>query len=384
MKLAAGSIVSPDEAEPLCWHLLKNLASARGCDNDLPMTISKTKPALNPAHRLAVAPMMDWTDRHCRVFHRMLAPAAMLYSEMVTADAIIHGDREMLLRGHHCDGGDDAVTLQLGGSDPSRLAEAVRLAAPYRYAEYNLNVGCPSDRVQSGRFGACLMAEPELVRDCLKAMQDAAEGRPVTVKCRIGIDDMDAETGLDTFIGSVAESGIGHVIIHARKAWLKGLSPKENREIPPLDYDRVQRLAHRFPDLNISINGGITGVDQAAEMAEVFDGVMIGRAAYQQPFTLARMAAVIQPDDTAGDVADRFDVARRMADYAARETAAGTRLIAITRHMLGLMSGLPGARAWRRRLSEDARGMNDAAAADLIRHATDQIESEIAARKVAA
>ena len=283
-----------------------------------------------------------------------------------------------------CDGSDDAVTLQLGGSDPSRLAEAVRLAAPYRYAEYNLNVGCPSDRVQSGRFGACLMAEPELVRDCLNAMQDAAEGRPVTVKCRIGIDDMDAETGLDTFIGSVAESGIGHVIIHARKAWLKGLSPKENREIPPLDYDRVQRLAHRFPDLNISINGGITAVDQAAEMAEVFDGVMIGRAAYQQPFTFARMAAVIQPDDTAGDVADRFDVARRMADYAARETAAGTRLIAITRHMLGLMSGLPGARNWRRRLSEDARGMNDAAAADLIRHATDQIESEIAARKVAA
>ena len=341
------------------------------------------KPALNPAHRLAVAPMMDWTDRHCRVFHRMLAPAAMLYSEMVTADAIIHGDRELLLRGHHCDGSDDAVTLQLGGSDPSRLAEAVRLAAPYRYAEYNLNIGCPSDRVQSGRFGACLMAEPGLVRDCVNAMQDAAAGRPVTVKCRIGIDDMDPETGLDTFIGTVAESGIGHVIIHARKAWLKGLSPKENREIPPLDYDRVRRLAQSFPDLNISIDGGITAVDQAAAMAADFDGVMIGRAAYQQPFTLARMAAAIQHDDAA-ETPDRFAVARRMADYAAQETAAGTRLIAITRHMLGLMAGLPGARAWRRRLSEDARGMNDAAAADLIRHATDQIESEIAARKVAA
>ena len=215
------------------------------------------------------------------------------------------------------------------------------LLPPYRYAEYNLNVGCPSDRVQSGRFGACLMAEPELVRDCLIAMQDAAGGRPVTVKCRIGIDDMDPETGLDTFIGTVAESGISHVIIHARKAWLKGLSPAENREIPPLDYDRVRRLAARFPDLHISINGGIATVEQAAAMAADFDGVMIGRAAYQQPFTLARMAAAIQPHDAAGDVPDRFAVARRMADYAARETAAGTRLIAITRHMLGLMSGLP-------------------------------------------
>lgn len=334
---------------------------------------------INPAHRLAVAPMMDWTDRHCRVFHRMLAPSAMLYSEMVTADAIIHGNRDMLLSGHHQDGRDDAVTLQLGGSDPSKLAEAIRHAAPYHYAEYNLNVGCPSDRVQSGRFGACLMAEPELVRDCLRAMQDTADGRPVTVKCRIGIDDMDAEAGLDHFIDVIAESGISHVIIHARKAWLKGLSPKENRDIPPLDYDRVQRLAARLPDLAISINGGITTVDQASAMAAQFAGVMVGRIAYQQPFILGRMAAAIQGHDPA----DRFAVARKMADYAEDQCIKGTRPIAITRHMLGLMAGLPGARGWRRSLSEDARDA-DQAAGDLIRKATDRIEHEIASRQVAA
>lgn len=324
--------------------------------------------------------MMDWTDRHCRVFHRLLAPRAMLYTEMVTAEAIIHGNRDMLLGGHHQDGSDDAVTLQLGGSDPARLAEAVSLARLYHYAEYNLNVGCPSDRVQSGRFGACLMAEPGLVRDCVAAMQDAAKDRPVTVKCRIGIDDMDPEAGLDEFIATVSESGIRHVIIHARKAWLKGLSPKENREIPPLDYDRVRRLKDRFSDLAISINGGIATLEEAKHLAADFDGVMIGRAAYQAPFTLATMAAQLQNHDRA----DRFAVARKMADYARAETTRGTRLIAITRHMLGLMAGLPGARAWRRSLSEDARGLGDAAAADLIHQATDTIERLIADREVAA
>ena len=335
---------------------------------------------LNPAHRLSVAPMMDWTDRHCRAFHRMLAPKAMLYSEMVTADAIIHGDRSMLLAGHHQDGSDSAVTLQLGGSDPDKLAQAVRLAEPFNYAEYNLNVGCPSDRVQSGRFGACLMAEPALVRDCIWAMQDAAKDRPVTVKCRIGIDDMDPEKGLDEFIGKITETSIGHVIIHARKAWLKGLSPKENREIPPLDYDRVRRLMKTFPDLHVSINGGITDAEQAVLLADEFAGVMIGRTAYQQPFTLAQMAAGIQHHNPV----DRFDIARQMADYARDYTGKGTRLIAITRHMLGLMAGLPGARGWRRTLSEDARRADHSAAADLILEATDRIETEIAARKVAA
>ena len=343
---------------------------------------------------------MDWTDRHCRVFHRMLAPHAALYSEMVTADAIIHGDRDRLLAGHHTDhhGADDAaddaagandaanadaVILQLGGSDPEKLARAITLAAPYHYAEYNLNVGCPSDRVQSGRFGACLMAEPELVADCMAAMAETAGATPVTVKCRIGIDDMDSETGLTHFVETVAKSGVQHFIIHARKAWLKGLSPKENRTIPPLDYDRVMRLKKAFPHLNFSINGGITKVEDAAEFARMFHGVMVGRAAYQTPFTLAEMAAAIYGHDTP----DRMAVAMAMADYADKECAKGTKLIAITRHMLGLMHGLPGAKAWRRSLSEEARGKDsrgEDASADVIRRATTQLITEINARTLAA
>lgn len=328
------------------------------------------------AHRLSVAPMMDWTDRHCRVFHRMLAPDAMLYSEMVTADAIIHGDRDRLLKGHHTEMG-DPVALQLGGSEPAKLAEAIAIAAPYNYAEYNLNVGCPSDRVQSGRFGACLMAEPQLVRDCMAAMMAAADV-PATVKCRIGIDDMDPEQGLDDFIKTVADAGVEHFIIHARKAWLNGLSPKENRSIPPLDYDRVARLQDRFPSLNFTINGGITEVDLAAEMASNFHGVMIGRAAYQTPYMLAQISSRI----FGNDLPDRMDIALKMADYADLQYAQGTRLIAITRHMLGLMNGLPGARAWRRALSEDARG--DDANPNVIRDATSALQKTITAIKAAA
>ncbi|XDZ65058.1 tRNA dihydrouridine(20/20a) synthase DusA [Alphaproteobacteria bacterium LSUCC0684] len=328
-------------------------------------------------HRLAVAPMMDWTDRHCRVFHRMLAPSAMLYTEMVTADAILHGDRDRLLCGHHQEAG-DAVVLQLGGADPEALAAAIRLARPYGYMEYNLNVGCPSDRVKSGRFGACLMAEPALVAALTAAMIDAAEGRPVSVKCRIGIDDMDPEEGLDRFIETVASSGVRHFIIHARKAWLNGLSPKENRTIPPLDYDRVARLAKSFPELSFSLNGGITRADAARDLGEGFAGVMIGRAAYQTPHELALMAAAIQGDGRA----DRFAIARAMADYAEMEQEKGTRLIAISRHMLGLMSGLPGARAWRRTLSEDAR--EETADAGVIREATDRLEARIHAQQDAA
>ena len=343
--------------------------------------------AQSASHRLSVAPMMDWTDRHCRVFHRMLAPHAALYSEMVTADAIIHGDRDRLLAGHHMAGEavdqTDAVILQLGGSDPKKLAQAIGFAAPYHYAEYNLNVGCPSDRVQSGRFGACLMAEPELVAACMAAMKDAAGDIPATVKCRIGIDDMDPEQGLNRFVETVAKSGVDHFIIHARKAWLNGLSPKENRTIPPLDYDRVMRLKKAFPHLNFSINGGITKVEDAAEFARIFHGVMVGRAAYQTPFTLAEMAAAIYGHDTA----DRMAVAMAMADYADKECANGTKLIAITRHMLGLMHGLPGAKAWRRSLSEEARGKDsrgEDASADVIRRATTQLITEINARTLAA
>ncbi|MCE2516310.1 MAG: tRNA dihydrouridine(20/20a) synthase DusA [Alphaproteobacteria bacterium] len=329
------------------------------------------------AHRLSVAPMMDWTDRHCRVFHRLLAPEAMLFSEMVTADAIIHGDRDRLLMGHHTDQG-DPVALQLGGSDPQKLAQAITLAAPYRYSEYNLNVGCPSDRVQSGRFGACLMAEPELVRDCMTAMITAAGDTPVTVKCRIGIDDMDPETGLDTFVETVARSGVRQFIIHARKAWLNGLSPKENRTIPPLDYDRVMRLRDKFRGLDISINGGINEREQAVALEQKFSGVMIGRAAYQTPYLLAQMSAAIYGHD----VADRFAVAMAMADYADARHAEGVRLIAITRHMLGLMNGLPGAKAWRRALSEEARGED--ADGEVIRAATSRLQDSLTSTENAA
>lgn len=312
--------------------------------------------------------MMDWTDRHCRFFHRLLVPSSMLYSEMVTGDAIIHGDRQRLLAGHHSTQESDHVALQLGGSNPDRLAEAVSLAKPYHYAEYNLNVGCPSERVQSGCFGAALMAEPELVKDCVAAMMEAAGTTPVSVKCRLGIDDMDIEDGLNRFVEIVADSGVEHFIIHARKAWLKGLSPKENRTIPPLDYDRARRLKADFPNLKISINGGITNATEAKEMANNFDGVMVGRAAYQTPYVLAQMSARVFGHDPIS----QMEAARKMADYAEEQCLNGTPLIAITRHMLGLMNGLAGARRWRRALSEDAR--IEGATPSLIRIATDQLE----------
>ena len=336
------------------------------------------QPADMSHHKLAVAPMMDWTDRHCRAFHRRLAPKAMLYTEMVTADAVIHGDRDRLLGGEHQATGDPATALQLGGSEPGGLAEAIRLAEPYGYAEYNLNVGCPSDRVQSGRFGACLMAEPELVAECARAMIGAAGERPVTVKCRIGIDDMDPEEGLDRFVDAVAGAGVRHFIVHARKAWLDGLSPKENRTIPPLDHDRVRRLRDARPDLAVSVNGGITGVDGAVRLAGEFAGVMVGRAAYERPHTLAEMAAAVHGHECA----DRFEVARAMAGYAEEAMAGGAHLFAVTRHMLGLMAGLPGARAWRRTLSEGARGPSTGP--ELILAATAAVEAEIQSRDLAA
>jgi tRNA-dihydrouridine synthase A len=297
--------------------------------------------------RLCVAPMMDWTDRHCRYFLRQLAPDARLFTEMVTAEALIHGDLDRLL-GYSA--AESPLVLQLGGSQPDRLARAVARAAPWGFAEINLNVGCPSDRVQSGKFGACLMAEPELVAACCRAMMDETNV-PVTVKCRIGIDDMDAETGLDRFVDTVASAGVSVFYLHARKAWLNGLSPKENRTIPPLDYDRARRLATRRGDLSVILNGGLETADQA--IAEMYGcaGVMIGRAAYRTPYVLAEMAQRIF-----GRVPPRRDhVALAMAEYADTMTKTGVPLHSITRHMLGLYAGQSGAKYWRRQLGENAR-----------------------------
>ncbi len=292
--------------------------------------------------------MMDWTDRHCRVFHRQMTRRAMLYTEMVTAPAVIHGPRDRLLA-HYA--AEHPVALQLGGSDPGELAQAVRLAAPFGYDEINLNVGCPSDRVQSGCFGAVLMERPGLVADCLSAMQQASPV-PVTVKCRIGVDDQDSETVLPDFIDRVSRAGVGHVIIHARKAWLKGLSPKENREVPPLDYPLVVAMKRAFPHLTISINGGITSLDQAkAFLDQGLDGVMLGRAAYHDPASVLIGADALWGDTFAPDPVSVVDA---MRPYIADHLAKGGRLHQITRHMLGLFHGQPGARGWRRVLSDQA------------------------------
>jgi tRNA-dihydrouridine synthase A len=302
------------------------------------------------AHRLSVAPMMDWTDRHCRFFHRQMTRRAMLYTEMVTAPAVIHGPRDRLL-GHA--GAEHPVALQLGGSDPAELAQAVRIAAPYGYDEINLNVGCPSDRVQSGCFGAVLMERPALVADCVAAMLDESTV-PVTVKCRIGVDDQDPEVVLPDFIEKVSAAGVRHVIIHARKAWLKGLSPKENREIPPLDHGLVLRMKARFPHLTICINGGITTLDQAQGLLESgLDGVMIGRAAYHDPGHALTGADRLWGEAFAPEALAVIDA---MRPYIADHLANGGRLHQITRHMLGLFQGRPGARGWRRVLSEGSGG----------------------------
>ena len=336
------------------------------------MMIDRTSPQ-TPDRRLCVAPMMDWTDRHCRHFHRHIAPDALLFSEMVTADAVLHGDRDRLLGQAAQDlAAGVPVALQLGGSDPEKLAEATRLAIGYGYGEINLNVGCPSDRVQSGRFGACLMAEPALVAECVTAMKTATE-LPVTVKCRIGIDDMDPEAGLDAFVDAIADAGVGVIYLHARKAWLNGLSPKENRDIPPLDYDRAARLAMRRSDLEVILNGGLdTAVTALAEMPR-FAGLMLGRAAYRTPMILAELAQSL----TGTAMPSRHDVAGLMADYADSCVAEGVPLHAVTRHMLGLYHGQRGARLWRRRLGEEARDRRDGGA--LIREAAAACE-ELATR----
>jgi len=300
------------------------------------------------ARRFSVAPMIDWTDRHCRYLHRLLTRDALLFTEMITSAAIVHGDAHRHLRLNPEEG---LVALQLGGSDPAQLAEAVRIAGDYAYAEINLNVGCPSDRVQSGKFGACLMAEPDLVAECVRAMR-AATDRPVTVKCRIGIDDQDTEQSLDRFAEAMVSAGVAALYVHARKAWLKGLSPKENRTIPPLDYDRVHRLRATFAPLPMMINGGLETLEAAeAEMAHM-DGVMLGRAAYNNPMLLTEVDARFFGR---GDTPLTLDaIMLAMATYADREIAEGTRINNICRHMLGLANGLPGARQFRQILSVDA------------------------------
>jgi tRNA-dihydrouridine synthase A len=293
--------------------------------------------------------MMDWTDRHCRFFHRQISREVLLYTEMVTAPAVVHGDRNRLLG---FDTGEHPVALQLGGADPRELAEATRIAADHGYNEINLNVGCPSDRVQSGCFGAVLMERPALVAECVAAMI-AASPVEVTVKCRIGVDDQVPEEVLPDFLMRISQAGVKRVAIHARKAWLQGLSPKENRDIPPLDYDLVRAMKAEFPQLRVSVNGGIASLAQAeAFLAEGLDGVMVGRAAYHEPFELLGRADEVIFGGPKGP--DRYEVIDRMRPYIAAHLAAGGRLHQITRHMLGLFHGQPGARAWRRILSERA------------------------------
>jgi tRNA-dihydrouridine synthase A len=298
--------------------------------------------------KFAIAPMMEWTDRHCRYFHRLLTRQALLYTEMLTTGAMLRGDRARLLE---FDPFEQPVALQLGGSDPAALAACARIAAEFGYAEINLNVGCPSDRVQEGRFGACLMAEPALVAACVLAMKQAVKV-PVTVKCRLGIDEQNPEEVLISFAAGVKAGGADALIVHARKAWLKGLSPRENREVPPLDYAIVRRLKAAHPDLAIVLNGGIADLTQAeAELAHV-DGVMMGRAAYQEPWQLLdvdrRLFGAPMP------AADGRNALLAFLPYIERELARGTRLSSMTRHMLGLFRGVPGARAFRRHLGTEA------------------------------
>ncbi|MBZ8134149.1 tRNA dihydrouridine(20/20a) synthase DusA [Afifella sp. IM 167] len=305
--------------------------------------------------------MMDWTDRHCRYFHRGLTKRALLYSEMLTAEAVIHGARERLLG---FDPSEHPLALQLGGSEPDRLAEAARIGASFGYDEINLNVGCPSDRVQSGTFGACLMREPELVGRCVAAMK-AAVDIPVTVKCRLGVDEQETGPALDRLADEAHAAGADALWVHARKAWLQGLSPKENRDVPPLDYDRVYRLKQRLPGIFVGINGGIVGLDEVRMHLEKVDGVMLGRAAYHDPGLLAAVDRKIYGEPVPD--ADLRHAALRMLPYAEAQLAAGGRMPALVKPMLGLFAGRPGARAWRRILTVE--GVREGAGPEVIEKA---------------
>lgn len=322
--------------------------------------------------RFSIAPMMDWTDRHDRFFLRLLSSRALLYTEMVTSAAVIRGDRDRLLGFSPAE---HPVALQLGGSDRDAMAEAARIGEAYGYDEINVNVGCPSDRVQSGRFGACLMAEPETVAACVRAMIRAVSV-PVTVKCRIGIDDQDEYLDLARFVTLVAEAGTRSLTVHARKAWLNGLSPKENRDIPPLQYDRVYRLKQEFPDLEIAINGGVRSLDEAEAHLRHVDGVMMGREAYHNPYVLADVDRRLFGAETPSP--DRFDVLDRLLPYIEAERQRGTPLNAITRHILGLFQGLAGARAWRRHLAENAH--LPGAGAEVVKDAASHVAEALARR----
>lgn len=308
-------------------------------------------PAYDASLRLSVAPMMDWTDRECRMFHRALAPHARLYTEMVHANAAIHGDRERLLG---FDPVEHPLALQLGGSEPALLARAACIARDRGYDEVNLNCGCPSDRVQAGRFGACLMREPALVADCVAAMRDAlaASGKPVpvTVKCRLGVDDDDSYPRFAAFVDGVVAAGAAMVVVHARNAWLKGLSPKENREVPPLKYDWAHRLKRECPDLPVVLNGGIADFDAACAQLWQVDGVMLGRAAYHDPYLLHRLDTALY----GGEPRERADLLRGLRPYVERRLGEGMALKHFTRHVLGLFHGQPGGRAFRQILSEGA------------------------------
>ena len=312
---------------------------------------------LDQAARLSVAPMMDWTDRACRGFHRLLSRRALLYTEMVTAPAVIHGDRARLL---DYDAAEHPLALQLGGSEPAQLAEAARIGAGWGYDEINLNVGCPSDRVQSGCFGAVLMTRPDLVAECVAAMI-AASPVEVTVKCRIGVDEQIPDEVLPAFLSRMRDAGVRRITIHARKAWLQGLSPRENREIPPLDYPLVHRMKAAFPDLHLSVNGGIATLAGVRAHLAAMDGVMVGRAAYHQPWDILGQADRLW--DEAPPFSDPVEAAAAMRPRIAAHLAQGGRLHQVTRHMLGLVPGRPGARGWRRHLSEGASRATDTASA---------------------
>jgi tRNA-dihydrouridine synthase A len=334
------------------------------------MTEITKKTAKSDGWRFSVAPMMDWTDRHCRAFHRLMTRRARLYTEMLTTGAVIHGDRRRLLA---FDASEHEVALQLGGSEPRDLATAAKIGEDFGYDEINLNVGCPSDRVKDGRFGACLMAEPKLVAACVETMKREVK-IPVTVKCRIGIDDQDPEEALQTLARAVVAAGVDALIVHARKAWLNGLSPKENRDIPPLDYDRVYRLKASMPGVPIVINGGIGSLAEAKRHLCHVDGVMLGRAAYQEPWRLL----AVDPEifGQAARCGTMKDVFEKMMPYTRQELAKGTRLHAITRHFVGAFHAVPGARAFRRHLAEN--GVRPGAGANVLRDAIALVEDRVA------
>ncbi len=302
---------------------------------------------MSSSRKFSVAPMLDWTDRHCRYFHRLLSKQALLYTEMVTTGALIHGDKDRFLQ---FNAAENPLAFQLGGSNPNDLALCAKLVEAYGYDEVNLNVGCPSDRVQNGSFGACLMAEPALVADCIDAMVQVVS-IPVTVKSRIGIDDKDSYAALVHFIGTIADKGCKTFVVHARKAWLKGLSPKQNREVPPLDYERVYQLKRDFPHLEIIINGGITTLEQASELLTHVDGVMVGREAYQNPYILAGVDNLFYGDIK--EALSRQEVVRLLIPYIQEQLALGLRVNTVSRHILGLFHGEQGAKGWRRHISEN-------------------------------